>query len=133
MIRRAMLAVVLCVACKDSVIPEGTIRGTYTLRTVDDKALPFSSTAGDGTVTEIVADSITLMENGIFHEAGGVRVTTNSGTTTSLSANYGSYALQSTSVTLHSDQDGTNRSGQIEGSTMTLLDGSHVMVLKKLQ
>ncbi len=131
MIRRALLVVAFCCACKDSVIPVATIRGTYTLRTVDDNALPYTIPSTTGPVTVIVADSITLMENSIFHEAGTRRVTA-SGVTTSATSNYGSYSLLSTSFTLHSDADGINRTGQLEGNTMTVLDGGHIQVFRKL-
>lgn len=132
MIRRAIIAAIICCACKDSTVAVGTIRGTYTLRTIDGVDLPFTISTANGAVTAVVADSITLLENGIFHEAGTRSVTTNGVTTTSKTSNYGSYSLLSTSCTLHSDVDGINRTGQIEGATMTLLEPGHVDVFKKL-
>jgi hypothetical protein len=130
MIRRALIAAIVCCGCKDSVIPVATVRGTYALTSVDGKALPDTLPATNGVVSVIVADSITLMENGIFHQAGTQRVT-NTGVTSS-TANYGTYGFLSTSITLHSDVDGINRSGNLEGNTMTVLYPPKVRTYKKL-
>lgn len=132
MIRKVLMAAVLCCACKDSVIPVATVRGTYALNTIDGATLPFTVTSSSGKVTVIVADSITLMESGVFHEAGTQRVTVGGVTTTGPIFNYGTYGFLSTSMTLHSDLDGINRTGQLEGDTMTVLDSGHIQVFKKL-
>ena len=130
MIRRAIIAAALCFGCKDSVIAVGTIKGTYALSSVDDAPLPYNLTGTSGAVTIIVADSITLMEGNVFHQAGTKKATANGATTPT--ENHGSYSLLSTSITLHSDVDNVNRSGQIEGGTMTVLDVGHVWAYKKL-
>jgi hypothetical protein len=132
MMRRLLVLVVVCCACKDSVIPVGTIRGTYTLRTVDGNPLPYTLSQTTGSATVIVADSITLMESSIYHEGGTRSVTTNGVTTTSPTADYGDYALLSTSLTLHSNADNSTRTGTLDGNTMTVLVPPHVEVYKKL-
>jgi hypothetical protein len=132
LIRKALVAALLCCACKDSVIPVGTIRGTYALTTIDGVSLPYTVPGTTGPTTVIVADSITLMENSIFHQAGTQRVTGPGGTTTSPTSNYGTYGLLSTSITLHSDLDGNNKSGTIDGNTMTVLYPPQVRIYKKL-
>lgn len=133
MIRKAIIAALFCCACKDSTIAVGTIRGTYALRTVDGVSLPFTLSTVNGTVTAIAADSISLLEGNVFHETGARDVTTNGITTRTPTSNYGSYSLLSTSITLHSDIDAINRTGTIDGDTMTILDSNHVLILKRLR
>jgi hypothetical protein len=130
--RLALITVMLCSAClSDSTIPVSTIRGSYALQTINATSLPYSITGSNGSQTVIIGDTITLMEGSIFHESGQSRVTVNGQTTDKVITGSGNYGLLGTSVTL-STVGGTNRSGQIEGKTMTILDTSNTWVFKKL-
>jgi hypothetical protein len=130
--RIALIAMVVCTACKDSVIPIATVRGSYALQTINAASLPYTITGSNGSQTQIIGDTITLMEGSIFHESGSSRVTANGQTTDQPIINSGNYGLTGTSIGLGSAVGGGTRSGQIEGKTMTVLDLQNTWVFKKI-
>lgn len=131
--RVALIVAVLSLAClSDSTIPVATVRGSYALQTINTASLPYTITGSNGSQTQIIGDTITLMEGSIFHESGSSRVTANGQTTDQPIINSGNYGLTGTNIGLGSSVGGGNRSGLIEGKTMTVLDVPNTWVFQKL-
>jgi TRAP-type C4-dicarboxylate transport system permease large subunit len=130
--RLALIAIIVGVACKDSVIAVSTVRGSYALQTINTASLPYTITGSNGSQTVVLGDTITLMEGNVFHESGGSRVTANGQTTNPAIFGSGNYSLLGTSMNLNSSIGGVNRTGQIVGNTMTVLDVPNTWVFTKL-
>ena len=111
-------------ACGDSTGPGlglGTSTGTYSLRTINGNALPYTIEEGAGTTVVIVSDAFALQAGGRFTEAFSLRVTENGTTTTQSGTNAGTWALTGTAVTLTLDGGGSV-SGTLSGGVLTIVD-----------
>ena len=111
------------VACggDSSTNPSASIAGTYTLRTVNGSALPFTVYSDVTTKIEVTDDAITLNDGGTFTESGHTRTTTNGRVTTESIVDAGTYVRNGTAITLKG-ADGTPTPGSLNGSSLTLTD-----------
>ncbi len=111
------------VACggDSSTNPSESIAGTYTLRTVNGSALPFTFYSDATTKVEVTDDAITINEGGTFTETGHTRTTTSGRVTTESIVDAGTYTRNGTAITFKGS-DATPTSGSISGSSLTLAD-----------
>jgi hypothetical protein len=89
-----------CAACAGGIVGSATVNGTYTLRTINGAALPYSTTTG-GVTTEVIDDAITLYAGSTYSELGHSRTTTNGQVTNNTNTETENYTLLGNSVTLH--------------------------------
>ena len=134
--RRALVALALLpvAACIDKVTDgDSTIRGVYTLRTVNGAALPFTKSVVGTTKVEILDDKITLFPANTFAEEWHVRTTVSDQVTTQTKTETGTYAPGfSNSVYLNGNSTTGSRLTIItNGNTMTFNDTGTVYVWKK--
>jgi len=126
----AAIAALVIAGCDSGVTGVKSINGSWSLRTVNGAALPFT-TSGSGTnKTEITSDVITLFEGFTYQEVIQKRVTTNGTATTASVTETGSFSTFGTSVTLQSNLP-RERRGLIEGNSMTIVENGMVQVYKQ--
>ncbi|MEP6831771.1 MAG: hypothetical protein ABJB74_00195 [Gemmatimonas sp.] len=133
MMRRAFLASALIplTACLDKIAAsDSTIRGTYTLRTVNGAALPFTRTA-NGSKVELLDDQYSLYSGSTFAQEGHVRTTTGAQVTTKATTETGVYSSQGISVALMGNALGTRLSKITNANTMTIIEDGATYVYKK--
>ncbi|MEO6528817.1 MAG: hypothetical protein ABIP93_19525 [Gemmatimonadaceae bacterium] len=107
------------------------IEGTYSLRTVNGLALPFTIQSGANSVT-LSSDVITIASNGTWTEAITYRQTINGQTTNGTEADGGSWVRAGSNVTLRSAQDGsTAYSGTFGNGTLTFTDDGVIVVFSR--
>ena len=121
-------------ACIDKVTEgDSTIRGVYTLRTVNGAALPFTKSVVGSTKIEILDDRITLFPANTFAEEWHVRTTVSGQMTTETKTETGTYAPGfSNSVNLNGNSTtGVRLTIITNGNTMSFTDNSATYVWKK--
>lgn len=122
---------VLTTACggDSSTGPGANVVGTYSLQTVNSKALPVT-VYDDGTQKiEVTSDTYALSANGTYTNETIVR-TTQGGTSSSDTLSYdGTYKQSGNSVTLTDSADPTDQvTGIVSGSTFTITVQGTVLV-----
>ena len=126
----AAIAALVVAGCDSGVTGVKTINGTWSLRTVNGAALPFTISGTGTNKTEITSDIITLFEGFTYQEVIQKRVTTNGTATTTSVTETGSFSTFGTSVTLQSNLP-RERRGLIEGNSMTIVENGMVQVYKQ--
>ena len=107
------------------------IEGTYSLRTVNGSALPFTIQSGPNSVT-LTTDVITIASNGAWTESIVYRQTINGDTTNGTDADGGTWVRAGSSVTLQSSVNGgTAYSGAYSNGSLTFSDGGVVVVFSR--
>jgi hypothetical protein len=119
-------------ACtSDSIVGSSTVAGAYSLRTVNGAALPYT-TSGSGTnKTEVVDDTFTLYGGGTYARTSHTRTTVNGTATTSTVNDTGPYALLGTSISLNSNNDGSQTIAIYTANTMTVVRSGVTSVYRK--
>lgn len=120
----AILLLALTASCGDnnSTNPAtASVAGTYTLRTINGTALPFTLFGSGANKVEITSDVVVLNEGGTWTETGNVRTTTNGQATNESSTDSGTYTRNGTAITLTSAASGS-LSGTVSNGTLTLTD-----------
>jgi hypothetical protein len=114
---------VLTTACggDSSTGPGASVVGTYSLQTVNSKALPYVA-YDDGTEKiEVLSDSYTLTATGTYTNETVVRTTIGGTPTTDTYSYDGTYTQSGNTVTLTDSQDPTDVvSATVSGSTFTI-------------
>ena len=129
--RTFIAAVAFLIACDSGVTGVKTITGSWSLRTVNGAALPFTVSGSGANKTEITDDVITLFEGFTYQEVIQQRITTNGTAATTTITETGSFSTFGTSVTLNSNSRIDARRGLIEGNTMTIVENGMVQAYKK--
>jgi hypothetical protein len=125
-------AVVSALGCSgDGMVGSSTVNGTYTLRSVNGSALPYTVTSAGTDKTEILDDAITLYEGFTYEETAHLRVTANAQATTQTNHTTGSFALLGNSISLRTSAGVIAMVGVIEGNTMTIPLAGITEVFKK--
>ena len=122
---RALLALALLVSvgCFDDFSTGvGTVTGTYTLRTINGSALPYTINVDASTQNVIVDDMITLFSGGSYSRTQHANTTVGGQTTSETNTESGAYLLVGTSVTLNPSPTGRSTITTIDGRTMTLVE-----------
>jgi hypothetical protein len=117
------LSMLVSVACFDDYSTAvGTVTGTYTLRTINGSALPYTYDVDASTRKEIVDDMITLFSGGSYSRVQHATVTVAGQTTGQTNTESGAYLLLGTSVTLNPSPAGRSTVTTVDGKTMTLVE-----------
>ena|SRR5438105_9013305 len=108
--RIALLAAVVALAAcnNDSTSPNGSVTGSYSLRTINGNPLPF--TFSDGSV--LVSDQLTLSSNGTYVD---VATFSNAGTATE----QGLWSINNNLITFNDQTDSFTYTGSVSGSVLT--------------
>ena len=117
-----VMGAIVASSCDDGVVGSSTVTGSYTLRTVNGAALPYTQSQSGTSKSEIVDDVITLFQGGTYAQTAHMRTTTNGAAVTSTVESAGSYQLLGTSITLLTGDRLTQRIGQIHANTMTFVE-----------
>jgi hypothetical protein len=108
--RLALLAAVIALAAcnNDSTSPNGQVTGTYSLRTVNGNALPY--TFSDGSV--LVSDRLSLNNDGTYFD---VATFSNAGNATE----QGLWSINNNLINFNDQTDAFSYSGSLSGSVLT--------------
>ena len=115
----------------EDVVGDSTATGEYTLKTINNAALPFTLSTSGTTKTEVMDAVISMFVGGTYSETSHLRVTTNGTVTTQTKVDTGSYSFFGTSVTLVSSAGNGERRGRIEGTTMTITEDGKNSIYRK--
>lgn len=126
-------ALLLLQACiNDIQAGDSTIRGTYTLRTVNGAVLPYTKSVIGATKAELLDDKISLFMGFTLAEEVVIRTTEHGVATTQTIATTGTYALGfNNSVVLRSNSGGSRTVLIDNGNTMTITESGIPYVWKK--
>lgn len=100
--RKVLMALIVAssAACvSGDVVGSKTVNGTYTLRTVNDQPLPYTTSTNATTKTEILDDTLILYEGFTYAETRHTRTTVNGTAATTTYATSGSFSLLGNSIT----------------------------------
>jgi len=128
----ALLVLTTALACggDSSTTPvDVPVPGTYTLRTVNRKPLPFTVIKNDSVTFDITSDAFTLNDDRTFTRAGTSRTNFKGDVTTDVIADTGTYVLSGTKITVISVNGSTD--GTIGGGTLTLANDAVSAVYQK--
>ena len=104
-----ILAVFALAACNnDSTSPNGSVVGSYSLRTVNGSNLPY--TFSDGSV--LVADQLTLNSNGTYVDIASFSNSTSS-------TEQGFWSISNNLITFNDQTDAINYTASVSGSVLT--------------
>ena len=104
-----LMAFVALAACNnDATSPNGSVSGSYSLRTVNGSNLPY--TFSDGSV--LVSDQLTLSSNGSYVDVA----TFSNGAT---QQEQGLWSLNNNLITFNDQTDGINYTASVSGSVLT--------------
>lgn len=129
----ALLAFTTALACggdsSTSAQQDVPVPGTYTLRMVNRRPLPFTVVKNDSVTFDIMSDAFTLNEDRSWTEAGTSRTNFKGAVTTDTIANSGTYVLSGTKITMIGVDGSTD--GTIGGGTLTLTNDAVLAVYQK--
>jgi hypothetical protein len=114
-----VLAVAACTVT-DSTSPTVSIAGTYTLRTINGDALPYSFTSS----LALTSDVLMMTADGAYTDIA----TYNNGTTTT---ERGTYSNNNGAITFNDQTDSVVYQGSLSGSVLTEISGSYTEVFQK--
>jgi hypothetical protein len=108
--RIALLAAVLALAAcnSDSTSPNGSVTGTYSLRTINGNSLPF--TFSDGSV--LVSDQLTLNANGTYIDVATFSNASNA-------TEQGLWSINNNLISFQDQTDNISYQGSLSGSVLT--------------
>ena len=123
--RPALVAALLLVgaACgDDSTGPdEGSIAGSYTLRTINGQNLPYTTLSAGVNKAEVLSSSLSLDADGTFREERSVRRTHSGVSVTEPEMKFGTYTTTSSGVTFRATT-GAEVSGTRGGGSITFVE-----------
>src|SRR5687768_7635136 len=130
-IRPALVAALLLVgaACGgDSTGPdEGSIVGSYTLRTINGQNLPYTTLSAGVNTAEVLSSSLSLNTDGTFREERSVRRTHQGVPVTEAEMKFGTYTSTGSGVTF-SVTTGAQVSGKRGGGSITFVEEGFTFV-----
>ena len=131
--RRIVTSFVLlcCISCfAQDVVGSPTIRGAYTLRSVNGASPPATLSTSGTTKTEVLDDVITLNTGSTWMQEAHMRVTTNGQVTTATVINNGNFFTQATAIFIHLNAGG-DRVGQINGNDLVFTENGVTTIYTK--
>lgn len=105
--------------------------GTYTLRTINGSALPFTSAGSGANRTEILDDAIMLYQGNTFAQTAHARVTANGQATITTTRRTGSYTTFGNSISMRNNEFDTVTGGVISGKQLTIMESGTSSVYSK--
>lgn len=124
-----MLAASQVFACSPPTSPLD-LAGVYTLRTVNDRPLPYVLPQVGATVEEVLEDTFTLNPSGTYAEQGRKRLTTAGVVTIAFPIDAGTFTRRGDAVSLQSVIF-PSTAGSIRGGVFTLVIGDLTLVYRK--
>jgi hypothetical protein len=107
----------------DSTAP-ASIAGTYTLQTVNNAALPFTTSEDETYKAEILSWVVTLNANNTFSHVFQGRSTDNGTVSVNTITGSGTYTISGSTVDMIDASDNSHLQATVSGSTMTIvIDG----------
>jgi hypothetical protein len=104
-----LLSVIALAACNnDSTSPNGSVVGSYSLRTINGTNLPY--TFSDGSV--LVSDQLTLNSNGTYVD---IATFSNAGS----NSEQGTWSVNNNLISFNDQTDGISYQGSVSGSVLT--------------
>ena len=130
---KVILAILLCLStgCLDHPVGIGTLRGTWTLETVNGNALPYTMSGSGANKTELMSDVLNLHEGFTYDETIQVRSTVDGQVTTTSTTKPGPYFISLGSVVFASNDGTPNKTALVEGNKMTFTEPGIVRVFSK--
>ena len=130
MMRRFALGLLLCaIACSDDIVGASTT-GTYSLRTINGAALPYTITSGTSAGTVIVDDVISLYQGGTFAGTRRTRAAANAPIQTVNTTGTWTVGLGNT-LSFRINETGATRIAVGDGVKMTIVEEGLSMVFSK--
>jgi hypothetical protein len=102
------LAVIALAACNDATSPNGSVAGTYTLRTVNGFNLPY--TFSDGSV--LISDQLVLNADGSYFDQARF-------SNAPEIDEQGFWSVNNNLITFNDENDGVNYTGSLSGTILT--------------
>ena len=104
-----LLSVIALAACNnDSTSPNGSVVGSYSLRTINGSNLPYTFSNGD----VLISDQLTLNSNGTYVD---IATFSNSGSNQEV----GTWSVNNNLVSFNDQTDGISYTGSVSGSVLT--------------
>lgn len=132
--RWAVVATLAWTACGDSSGPAddpSVITGTYTLRTINGTALPFTLGEFEDFKLEILSDAFTFASDKTFRDIIVTRETDAGVATTSTDTINGTYAITNSAIVLTNTENETLSATLSGGNTMTAVGEGFTLVYRK--
>jgi hypothetical protein len=128
----ALLFALAAGACSgDSSGPDVSVVGTWQLQTVNGQGLPYLVAQSGADKIEVTSDVLTVAEGGAFTEITTIRVTSSGTVTTQSIPDAGTYTINGTAVNFTFQSDGSNGTGTLNESTLTVATQGVSLVYKK--
>ena len=105
----------------DSSTAPTSIAGTYTLQTVNNAPLPFTTSEDATYKAEILSWVVTLNDNNSFSHVLKGRSTDNGVTTENTVTGAGTYTLSGATIDMFDSSDNSHLQATVSGSTMTVV------------
>lgn len=132
--RRSLLAglVLAGAACagRDSTSPSVPV-ATYSLKTVNGSALPFRLPTNDGSLYQLVADSLTLNANGTYRELSYYSIVLGHNVQSSMASDAGKYSNNDGGITFQDRTDDMVYHGSVAGGILTQSVGGYTQVFQR--
>jgi hypothetical protein len=125
----ALVTLAACGGDDSTNLRPATVTGTYILRTVNGSPLPYTTVQLGDDKFEVMADTITLKDGGIWTGGGTIRVTQSGSVSMTTSTSTGTYSLTGTAITIN-DFTGAS-SGTVERGTLSVTQGGLLSVYTK--
>jgi hypothetical protein len=113
------LAGTLAACSMDSTGPNGSVAGTYTLRTINGQSLPYTFSGG----LRLTSDDLTLMSNGTYQDVSRY----NDGTSF---VDDGDYTSNNGAITFYSST-GETYQGSVSGDVLTQVLNNYTQVFER--
>jgi hypothetical protein len=108
-------------ACGDSSTAPTSVAGTYTLQSVNNAPLPFTTSEDATYKAEILSWVVTLNDNNSFSHVFKGRSTDNGQITENTITGAGTYTLSGATVDMFDPSDDSDLQATVSGSTMTVV------------
>lgn len=108
-----------------------SIAGTYTLRTVDGKSVPYTYVEDGADRYEVLSETLVVAEGGTFTSRTSLRSTVAGVTRTRVLAGDGTYTRAGTALVLNFAADQTTGTGTLVNGTITIAIEGLTLVYRK--
>ena len=117
----AAAAILFTSACANDVTgPSGSVAGTWSLRTLNSTALPYTFSPN----TTIVSEQLTLSSDGSYNDVASY-------SDGSVFREFGFYTLNNNAITFNDQTDNITYQGSISGNVLTEISGQYTSVYQK--
>lgn len=126
-----LLGITLAGCMDDEVVGSSTVNGTYTLRTMNGNALPFTVSSSATETRETLDDRFSLYQGGTYARTRHTRVTVNRVATTITYDETGTHSPYGTSITFTSSDRTVTTLSIYTANTLTIVTDGITAVYRK--